>query len=646
MQKIFTKYLCAVMSAALLVVLLLNYFLQSNNAQMRMVENARMKLHQVSQTLLNNDIELKNLTASLEEDYLTRARAFQYIIEQNPSALSSQSELERIKELLNVDELHVINGKGILFAGTVPKYFGMNFQDTKQTAEFLPLLNQPYTSYLVQEIQPNGAEQKVCQYVAVPRKDVPGIVQVGLAPNRLLDAQKRNELDYIFSRLPADAGSSIFAIDTKTGAILADTDPLLVGKDASELGFTGDYFAKFQNGGFQSHEGDKSYYYMEKHGSLILGISQKEGYLYEDRLNQMVLISICLVLTFLIVIWAIHLLLEKQIVRGIHNIMVGLSKITDGKLDTIVAVESNSEFKQLSLGINKMVKSLLEATVKISRIIELVDAPIAIFEFHEDSPNVMASNRLKQILLLSEEEADRLYEDKNLFVDWIYENLEKTDEYDLYKINSETEKWVKMHQYSDTTGTFGVVTDMTQDMIEKLKIKHERDYDPLTGLCNLSKFKQLVRELMEKPEGVAAMLMLDLDYFKSVNDQYGHDWGDSYLRITARFLKGISPQKSVVARRSGDEFCMFLYGFSEQNEILTLLDRFYERVQKNCIIFPDGKQACLQISIGISWFGSELNNYDELIHAADIALYDAKNNEKGACRQFSSLAEQNKASIR
>ena len=126
-QKIFTRYISYVVAVALLAILALNWGLQGRNARKQMVQNSALKLGQISQTIDNNEVELRNLKESLSEDYLTRAYAFAYIIEQNPSVLDSQQELERIAELLNVDELHVIDENGILFAGSIPLYFGMDF---------------------------------------------------------------------------------------------------------------------------------------------------------------------------------------------------------------------------------------------------------------------------------------------------------------------------------------------------------------------------------------------------------------------------------------------------------------------------------------------------------------------------------------
>lgn len=141
-----------------------------------------MKLDQIVQTLENNEVELQNLKDSLSEDYLTRAYAFAYIIEQNPEVLGSQSELERIARLLNVDELPWLLMKT---ASCLQEAFRCIlvwiFMIRIRQENSWPILEDP-DSYLVQDIRPNGYEQKVFQYIGVARKDQKGIVQVGMAP--------------------------------------------------------------------------------------------------------------------------------------------------------------------------------------------------------------------------------------------------------------------------------------------------------------------------------------------------------------------------------------------------------------------------------------------------------------------------------
>ena len=627
MQKIFTRYLFGVIAVAFCAMMLAGWLVQSKNAQVHMIDNSRLKLMQVSQTLKANDAELELLTDSLSEDYLTRAHAFAYIIEQNPDVLDSPEELERIKGLLNVDELHVIDENGILFAGTIPKYFGMDFKSTDQTAEFLQILDDPEYC-LVQDIRPNGAEQKLFQYAGVARQDQKGIVQVGLAPVRYLEAQKKNELSYLFSIVPVDAGSTIFVVDANTGEFLAHSSEEFLGKSVEDVGFSLEDLADYSNGGFHTFEGRRRFYLIEREGSRYLGIGQKEVDLYKERGEQMKILCVCFLLISCILMVAINHLVKIKIVNGIHRIMGNLSDITEGDLDTVVKVEDNPEFRLLSEKINQMVSSILEATVKVSRVIDMVDMPIGVFEIGKESGEVRATDRLARILGWNRAEQEDNCRDKEHFLAAL-EQMKlacEREEDDIYLISEEPARWVRIQMNSDESGIFGVVNDVTSDILEKKRIKHERDYDSLTGLRNIAKFRRKINVLLKCEEelGCCAMMMMDLDHFKLMNDRYGHDWGDTYLQFTAKHLMRFEGENGITARRSGDEFCIFVHHFASQEAIIEKLKDFYRELESSLLLFPDGERRTISISVGLAWYGDGRTDYETLMRAADAALYAAK----------------------
>ena len=129
--------------------------------------------------------------------------------------------------------------------------------------------------------------------------------------------------------------------------------------------------------------------------------------------------------------------------------------------------------------------------------------------------------------------------------------------------------------------------------------------------------------------GTAAMVMLDLDGLKSVNDTYGHESGDIYIRETAVCMKGIPEDHAIVGRRSGDEFFILLFGYEDRNCVRKQLRDFYDILDKHPAVLPDGIQLKIQISSGIAWYGGELCTFEELVRCADIALYEAKSTIKG-----------------
>lgn len=639
MQKIFVRYIAIVVAAALMLIFGLNWLLQGKNAETDMIKNADLKLEQISRTLDNNTLELENLKESLSEDYLTRAYAFAYIIQQNPEVLNSQEELQRITELLNVDELHVIDENGILFAGNIPRYFGMNFDSTDQTREFLRILDDPQGS-LVQEIRPNGYEQKVFQYIGVARQDKKGIVQIGMAPTRMLEAQRRNELSYILAKIPMDKGGTLFAIDKKTGKLLAHSDTSLQGENMQALGFTEDNLDGFCSGGFLGNGREKTFYVLKEYGDIMLGMGRESRVLYEERNRQSLMVSVYLIISCLIVIVLINLLLKRIIVDGIHKIMGAITHITEGNLNTVVKVDSNPEFQKLSSGINQMVQGILEASGKVSKIIDGVDMQIGVFEIENDKQEVMATAKLGEIMGWTQDEAEEIYADKARFVKALESVMERplVGEENTYQLADSGNRWIKIQMASELRGQYGVVTDVTEEVLEKKKIQHERDYDSLTGLCNIDTLKREAETILEGEDvGCAAMVMLDLDNFKGVNDQFGHDFGDEYLRSCARLLKSFNDDRGIAARRSGDEFCIFLYRYNSRPEVMNRLEEFYICLREEVLDFPDGTQGTVSISAGVAWHDEVLRTYGTLLKAADYALYDAKNSGKGIIKQYTLL---------
>ena len=110
------------MSISLASVLLINFFLSTDSLQARTLETFNLK---INQTIENNRTELVSLKSSLDEDYLTRAKAFAYVIEKNPNIIESVTELQNLATLLDVDELHVSDSEGLIAYSSVPKYVGL-----------------------------------------------------------------------------------------------------------------------------------------------------------------------------------------------------------------------------------------------------------------------------------------------------------------------------------------------------------------------------------------------------------------------------------------------------------------------------------------------------------------------------------------
>ena len=185
------------------------------------------------------------------------------------------------------------------------------------------------------------------------------------------------------------------------------------------------------------------------------------------------------------------------------------------------------------------------------------------------------------------------------------------------------------------------ITQLSRDnrmaeALERRRIEHERDYDILTGLYNRQAFRRTCEELFAHPEklGHAALVMTDLDNLKQINDTYGHDWGDQYLRQTGRCLAQSVPSGTLCARLSGDEFLLFFYGYRSREEIRRKLEELREALHASTSTLPNGSELHISISAGVAWYPKDSTNYNTLKKYADFAMYQVKQSKKGEMREF------------
>lgn len=175
--------------------------------------------------------------------------------------------------------------------------------------------------------------------------------------------------------------------------------------------------------------------------------------------------------------------------------------------------------------------------------------------------------------------------------------LNERDETVTYKIPEE-EAWIQISVVDDGKKIIGTITDITLDVIEKRRIEFERDFDVLTGLNNRRYYNDKLYELCETPElvRIGAMVMIDLDELKYVNDTYGHSYGDKYIQLMGELIKGFPRSNALIARLSGDEFAVFLYGYASEAELLAEVQGVWSRMERCFLPLPSGENFKLRAS--------------------------------------------------
>ncbi|MHC8352556.1 putative bifunctional diguanylate cyclase/phosphodiesterase [Pseudomonas sp. RT4P38] len=171
----------------------------------------------------------------------------------------------------------------------------------------------------------------------------------------------------------------------------------------------------------------------------------------------------------------------------------------------------------------------------------------------------------------------------------------------------------------------------------RMSLQQVAHYDALTNLINRRGFNQIFAEkLIEKTNegGMLAVLFLDIDHFKRINDSLGHDAGDELLKVLASHIKSsVRSHDDVVARFGGDEFCI-LIGLHDREEARHMAQRIMLKMKEP--IELSGRRMVMTTSIGISLFPEDGKTCEELLKNADLALYQSKGSGRNSLHFFSS----------
>ena len=159
------------------------------------------------------------------------------------------------------------------------------------------------------------------------------------------------------------------------------------------------------------------------------------------------------------------------------------------------------------------------------------------------------------------------------------------------------------------------------------QINIQKDLDDLTGLKNKGCLtREINKYLKNEDNNKALFFVLDIDYFKQINDTYGHDEGDVILGQLGAYLKQKFPNDEIVGRFGGDEFILFFKNIDE-SYIADRIAREISSEVSNLILLPNGKNR-LSVSMGVAIYHGQAKNYSEIFKKADIALYKTKANRK------------------
>ena len=627
LEKIISRYMRQVTCFLVIIILAIIVYIQITNEHRHAYESAVRTFYQIEQVLNQNQEELEEIQKSYSETCLHNAEAIAYMIEKEPSMLGSIAKLKNIAELMEVDEIHIFDKTGRIYAGTHPQYYDFTFDSGDQMRFFKPMLNDKSLK-LVQEITPNTAEAKMMQYSALWSKNEEFIVQIGMEPVNVMKASAKNELSFLFSLLRVNLEAGYYAIDSQSGEIVGSTDLTLVGKNLSQLGFTLDSLPDYESGRHGVVNGVKSYCIFKKIGNNYIGRVIASCKLYQRISWTTFMLAAGLIVIALILSHAVTKYMNRYVVDGIHSINDKLHQITQGNLDEMIDIHSSMEFSELSSYINTMKNSLLDNNKKMSYVLSKTNMYIGVYEYNQHMKRVRFTEYVPQILSLDHTEIQRLSSDYKVFKEFIDKLREKPIPNDtgVYQLN---DQYVKLEEINDNNGIFGVIINVTDTIRARKKIEAERDIDLLTGLYNRRGLETRLTSLFSSPTelGHSTLIMIDADNLKVINDTYGHEAGDVYLKEISKLLTSLPISHSVAARLGGDEFVLFWYQYDTEQELIDAVHTLKTIQNDSLTPLNDKVSVPLRFSFGYC-LARENMDYHDMMKEADKRMYQQKRRRK------------------
>ena len=300
------------------------------------------------------------------------------------------------------------------------------------------------------------------------------------------------------------------------------------------------------------------------------------------------------------------------------------------------------ELDRFSSAFTQLGREVLDTSTKFLRIMDMASVELGGYELRSAPDSIYVTDNFFDLLGMPGVDADDLTAQS--FRE-LLQRFERScphspapDGAMLYHIRlpSGKERYLRIETTHEDGTQVGLAEDVTANTLEKLRIEHERDYDMLTDLYNRRAFRRICAEFFCSPEklGHAALLMFDLDNLKQINDTFGHDWGDEYIRLTGECFAKNAPARTVCARISGDEFNALFYGYNDQDTLRADICALKAALEQSVVQLPSGRELRVSVSGGVAWYPESSTNLITLRKYADFAMYQVKHSRKGELLEF------------
>jgi diguanylate cyclase (GGDEF)-like protein len=374
--------------------------------------------------------------------------------------------------------------------------------------------------------------------------------------------------------------------------------------------------------------------------------------------------KVVIYLSVILLILLISYLFLKKKISSLNLLAKKIENLDFKKTINIKLLDNYYEIKNITNSINKLLnqihsfynhqKKLMKKIILFKKQLEAAQKLADMFTWEYDCENKKFSTHnfyitKKRLGFIDFEDFLNSFLDKENFFNELQKACKENYEFELlFKLKKDNEYYFKVQGKTfirdNKSYIIGVFINITEEIKKQQQIEYLAYHDPLTGLINRSYLKEeleILINLANRNNKKLAVVFIDIDNFKYINDTFGHDVGDILLVKVSKRLKNSVRKSDVVSRIGGDEFILVLNNIDQIIDINKVLDKLKNTLTKPIYI----KDLKLQItfSAGISIYPNDAKNIEDLLKFADIAMYESKKQGKN---RYSFITENLKKEIK
>lgn len=589
-------------------------------------------VNQVSKSL-ESSIEMRKKTTNLfAADYLNRSNFARYYISENKNHELTDDEWQRFLDILEVNSISIVDEKGIVTQSSNEENIGVSFYKNEELSAFLQIIegkgDQEYVlDFNSKILKSDDFNVLFGTPIAENQK---GMILMGINISVYEQYTGVNNVATFLDTIPTKESRTLFVADEEETllGITKNNEQYIHADNLPDL------LKKAEDNAIKAEiNGEMHLLLTKKVNDYYVGYMSNIGEIKHISQGYFIQFVLLLIILSIVITMSLYFLIHHFILKDIDMITKKAHQFTSGDSGVQFEATKTKELNQLSEELNRVLRVIQTRNERISTIASLMGEGFGAYEYYADLNQAYYSKNVPYLLGVSTDE-----ECKEKIIEY-YQNhvsdLQEKGKIEIEEIMTVAPgRMIKIRRNILKDSSYGFLEDIsvenarTKQLIQSLEEEKEKNYiDSLTGIYNRTKVKEYIDDFVSKDTNMqGVMILMDLDNFKSINDQLGHMEGDLVLKKFAEILKTQFRTSDIVARLGGDEFIVFLPNFISKAGLETKIDHTLSIIRQELSSYYE--QYNLSVSIGIAYLGGNNKTYEDLYQSADDAMYTAKRGGK------------------